>query len=106
MQSNRVAKLENLDELGNLEEIYLGHNGISKIEGLEKNVSPLACISSDSDTHSFTIKSKLRVFDIGNNQISCIENLSHLEGLEEFWVSPPAMASSLREGEANALTPS
>jgi Leucine-rich repeat (LRR) protein len=42
MQSNRVTKLENLEELKNLEEIYLGHNGIPKIEGLEKNVGLLA----------------------------------------------------------------
>lgn len=31
--------MENLEELESLEELYLSHNGLSKIEGLEKNVS-------------------------------------------------------------------
>lgn len=34
--------MENLEELESLEELYLSHNGLSKIEGLEKNVSPVA----------------------------------------------------------------
>lgn len=34
--------MENLEDLVNLEELYLSHNGLKKIEGLEKNVrSPL-----------------------------------------------------------------
>ena len=33
-----------------------------------------------------TPKPKLRVLDIGNNYIERIENLSHLENIEEFWV--------------------
>ena len=32
--------MEGLEELENLEELLLSHNGISQIEGLEKNVSP------------------------------------------------------------------
>lgn len=35
------------------------------------------------------MKSKLRVLDIGNNFIERIENLSHLEDIEELWVSTP-----------------
>jgi protein phosphatase 1 regulatory subunit 7 len=38
MQSNRVTKIENLEALENLEEIYLSHNGIKKLEGFERNV--------------------------------------------------------------------
>jgi hypothetical protein len=30
--------MENLEDLVNLEELYLSHNGLKKIEGLEKNV--------------------------------------------------------------------
>jgi Leucine-rich repeat (LRR) protein len=41
LQSNRITKLEGLEGLTNLEEIYLSHNGLKKIEGLEHNVSPL-----------------------------------------------------------------
>jgi Leucine-rich repeat (LRR) protein len=39
LQSNRITKLENLEDLVNLEELYLSHNGLKKIEGLDKNVS-------------------------------------------------------------------
>jgi protein phosphatase 1 regulatory subunit 7 len=39
LQSNRITKLEGLGGLTNLEEIYLSHNGLKKIEGLEHNVS-------------------------------------------------------------------
>ena len=38
IQSNRITKLEGLEELTDLEEFYISHNGLSKIEGLEKNV--------------------------------------------------------------------
>lgn len=34
--------MEGLDGLVNLDELYLSHNGLKKIEGLEKNVRPLA----------------------------------------------------------------
>lgn len=30
--------MENLEELESLEELYLSHNGLTKLEGLEKNV--------------------------------------------------------------------
>ena len=37
-QSNRITKLEGLDSLESLEELYISHNGITTIEGLEKVV--------------------------------------------------------------------
>jgi len=56
MQSNRVTKLENLEELESLEEIYLSHNGIPKIEGFEKNVSlPPHHISNFYDSHLLNV---------------------------------------------------
>ena len=66
LQSNRLLKLENLDALVQLEEIYLSENGISKIEGLDKLTN-------------------LRVLDLGLNRIERIENVQHLKKLEEFW---------------------
>jgi protein phosphatase 1 regulatory subunit 7 len=33
--------MENLEGLVSLEELYLSHNGLTKLEGLEKNVSVL-----------------------------------------------------------------
>lgn len=68
IQSNRIIKLEGLEDLEALEEFYISHNGISKIEGLEKNL-------------------KLRVLDLSANRITNLENLSHLKNLEEFWAS-------------------
>lgn len=44
-QSNRITKLEGLQNLGNLKELYLSHNGIEVIEGLENNVGPKPCSS-------------------------------------------------------------
>ena len=41
IQSNRITKLEGLGELDALEQLYLSHNGIKKIEGLEKTVSQI-----------------------------------------------------------------
>ena len=38
-QSNRIVKVEGLDTLVNLDELYLSDNGIEKIEGLDNNVS-------------------------------------------------------------------
>ncbi|KAK3805135.1 MAG: hypothetical protein J3Q66DRAFT_382374 [Benniella sp.] len=83
--SNRIIVIENLDclitklelkiliegleDLENLEEIYLSHNGISRIEGLERNAK-------------LTI-----LFDISNNKISKLEDLGHLKNLEELWAS-------------------
>jgi Leucine-rich repeat (LRR) protein len=39
IQSNRITKIEGLGELENLEQLYLSHNGVERLEGLEKNVS-------------------------------------------------------------------
>jgi protein phosphatase 1 regulatory subunit 7 len=41
IQSNRITKLEGLEELAALEELYISHNGLGKIEGLDKNVRTL-----------------------------------------------------------------
>ena len=44
VQSNRLIKIENLDGLVNLEQLYLSHNGIEAIEGLDKLVSSLTVL--------------------------------------------------------------
>lgn len=46
IQSNRITKLEGLEELVDLDQLYLSHNGIKQIEGLEKNVRVIPHISS------------------------------------------------------------
>jgi Leucine Rich Repeat. len=39
LPSNRITKLEGLEALENLEELYLSHNGIKRLEGVGHNVS-------------------------------------------------------------------
>jgi len=38
LQSNRITTLEGLEGLESLEDLHLSHNGIRRIEGLERNV--------------------------------------------------------------------
>jgi hypothetical protein len=40
-----LTKIEGLEELHNLEEIYMSHNAIEKIEGFEHNVSAFLIIT-------------------------------------------------------------
>ena len=68
----------------NLEELYISHNGLEKLEGLENNVG-ITRFHGFSKTQCFKVK--LTTLDVGNNQISIIENISHLKALKEFWVS-------------------
>lgn len=67
LQANRIVKLENLDPLVNLTDLYISENGIEKIEGLDNN-------------------KLMETFDVAKNRITVIENVEHLENLEEFWV--------------------
>ena len=39
MQSNRICEIENINHLENLEELYIGSNGITEIKGLQNLVS-------------------------------------------------------------------
>ena len=89
MQSNRIRKIENLDALESLEELYLSHNGVERFENLEHNVRDLCRFSSDGKLkyHCICIcQIMLTTLDVGNNSIPEIENLSHLKHLTELWV--------------------
>ena len=63
-----------LTKLASLEELYVSHNAITSISGLDSNL-------------------RLRVIDISNNQISHLTNLSHLKQLEEVWASGNQLSS-------------
>lgn len=67
MQNNRILAIENLEALVNINELYLSENGITKIEKLDNNKD-------------------IQTLDLAKNKIKVIENVFHLEGLEEFWV--------------------
>jgi protein phosphatase 1 regulatory subunit 7 len=74
IQSNRLPSIAGLSSLENLEELYVSHNALTEISGLENN-------------------HKLRVLDISNNQIGHLTNLSHLPHLEELWASSNQLSS-------------
>jgi Leucine-rich repeat (LRR) protein len=47
IQSNRIVKLEGLENLVKLEELYISHNGLTSIgEGLSANVNPPSAFPS------------------------------------------------------------
>lgn len=58
----------------NLEELYLSHNGIQKLENLNHN-------------------RRLRVIDLGTNFIEKLQGLEELEELEELWANHNRLAS-------------
>ncbi|KAH0623981.1 hypothetical protein JD844_007214 [Phrynosoma platyrhinos] len=60
VKSNRLTKIEGLQSLVNLRELYLSHNGI---------------------------ENKLTMLDIAANRIKKVENISHLTELQEFWMN-------------------
>jgi protein phosphatase 1 regulatory subunit 7 len=60
--------MEGLEKLLKLEQLYISHNGIEKIEGLELNA-------------------ELTTLDLAGNRIRNLENVKHLAKLEEFWVN-------------------
>eukprot|EP00943_MAST-04B_sp_MAST-4B-sp1_P004435 g4435.t1 len=58
----------------NLEELYLAHNNITEIKGIET-------------------LTKLNTLDFSSNKITHIENVNHLSLLEEFWMSGNLIAT-------------
>ena len=70
IQSNRIRSLtpSSLTSLPRLEELYISHNALTSLSGLE------SCTG-------------LRVLDISNNQISSLAGLEGLKELEEVWAS-------------------
>lgn len=68
LQANRIVKLENLDKLVNLNELYISENGIEKIENLEEN-------------------KQLETLDLAKNRITRIENIAHLEEIADLWLN-------------------
>lgn len=59
--------MENLNRLINLEQLYLSDNGIVVLEGLDNN-------------------KKLNTLDLASNRLENIQNIAHLNDLQEFWV--------------------
>lgn len=74
IQSNRLTSITGLSDLRNLEELYVSHNLLTSLSGLESNTA-------------------LRVFDFSNNKVTKLEKISHLKRLEEVWASNNELSS-------------
>lgn len=68
LQCNRIVKIENIDKLVNLKELYLSENGIEIIENLDNNKN-------------------IETLDLAQNRIKIIENVSQMKELQEFWIN-------------------
>ncbi|KAH9037872.1 L domain-like protein [Lactarius pseudohatsudake] len=109
---NKLRKIENLDALVNLEELWLGKNKIAKLEnfsGLKslkilalqsnritkiENLEALVNLEELYLSHNgveylenLEHNTKLTTLDVGSNFISEVENLSHLNHLTELWIN-------------------
>lgn len=67
MQNNSLIKIENLNNLIKLDELYLSENGIEIIENLESNIN-------------------IGTLDLSMNKVTKIENIIHIQNLKELWV--------------------
>ena len=68
-----MTKIENLDNLVNLSQLYLSDNGITELEGVN-------CLVN------------LKTLDLSNNKIKRLANLDGLQMLEEFWFNDNELA--------------
>lgn len=74
LQSNRLTSMLGFQECINLEELYLSHNGISKMEGLSTLVN-------------------LKVLDVSSNKLTAISGIENLTRLEDLWLNDNQIAS-------------
>ncbi|AET05214.2 putative leucine-rich repeat domain, L domain-containing protein [Medicago truncatula] len=82
LQSNRLTSMIGFEGCIALEELYLSHNGITKMEGL----SSLA---------------NLRVLDVSSNKLTSVDDIHNLTQLEDLWLNDNQIESL--EGFAEAV---
>ncbi|PHT54430.1 hypothetical protein CQW23_08892 [Capsicum baccatum] len=82
LQSNRLTSMNGFQGCVALEELYLSHNGIAKMEGLSTLVN-------------------LRVLDVSANKLTEINDIENLTKLEDLWLNDNNIASL--EGLAKAI---
>lgn len=82
LQSNRLTSMLGFQDCVCLEELYLSHNGIFKMEGLAG-------------------LRNLRILDVSSNKITALEDVAGLARLEDLWLNDNQIASL--EGIENAV---
>ncbi|KAM5538539.1 hypothetical protein V8D89_007872 [Ganoderma adspersum] len=115
---NRLRKLEGLEGLVNLEELWVGKNKITKLENLgavkklrilsiqSNRITKIEGLESLENLEEFYISHngvqrieglennvKLRTIDLGNNFVERLEGVSHLTKLEELWINDNKIAT-------------
>lgn len=83
LQSNRLTSMAGLEECVALEELYMSHNGIAKMEGLSTLIN-------------------LRVLDVSSNKLTAIDDIKNLPQLEDLWLNDNQITSL--EDIAEAVT--
>ncbi|CAI0403977.1 unnamed protein product, partial [Linum tenue] len=68
LQSNRLTSMTGFEGCVALEELYLSHNGIEKMEGLSTLVN-------------------LRVLDVSSNKLTSVDDIQNLPKLEDLWLN-------------------
>ncbi|GAV89765.1 LRR_4 domain-containing protein/LRR_8 domain-containing protein [Cephalotus follicularis] len=68
LQSNRITSMTGFEECVALEELYLSHNGIAKMEGLSTLIN-------------------LRVLDVSSNKLTSVNDIRNLTQLEDLWLN-------------------
>ncbi|KAF5932388.1 hypothetical protein HYC85_028559 [Camellia sinensis] len=74
LQSNRLTSMAGLEECIALEELYMSHNGIAKMEGLSTLIN-------------------LRVLDVSSNKLTAIDDIKNLPRLEDLWLNDNQITS-------------
>ncbi|CAN7030627.1 unnamed protein product [Brassica rapa subsp. trilocularis] len=68
LQSNQLTSMKGSEDCVALAELYLSHNGISKMEGLSALVN-------------------LRVLDVSNNKLTSVDDIQSHTKLEDLWLN-------------------
>ncbi|KAK1289487.1 hypothetical protein QJS10_CPB18g01104 [Acorus calamus] len=74
LQSNRLTSMIGFQDCVALEELYLSHNGIAKMEGLSS-------------------LENLRVLDVSSNKLTSVDDIESLTRLEDLWLNDNQIVS-------------
>jgi protein phosphatase 1 regulatory subunit 7 len=80
-------KIENLDSLVNLEELWLGKNKITKLEVIIPSSSVFLLLTHTSMLQNLSQLKRLKILSLQSNRITVIEGLEELTNLEELYLS-------------------
>lgn len=74
VQNNRLTSLDGLQDVVNLEELYLAHNRIPTMDGLPVTNTPT-----------------LKTIDLSSNGVTSVSGIECITSLEELWMSSSAI---------------